>query len=302
MKSRYNVYPLWVLAQVQRYGSISRAADELEITQPAVSAQLKVLEQEHGKLYHRAGRGVVLTEKGRQLLEGACRIFAELDEMERLFGGDQEGLRGRIRLGASTVPSAFLLPRAVALFKTEHPAVSLQINISSSMATLQALLDDSLSFAVVGEIYGRQAQGPLAWEPWREDRLGLYSHPKNPLQDESLPWSERLPRCCLLLREKGSSTRAAAEEMLRPLKTDFHSIVEIGSSEVIREWVLANLGAAVMSSLAIERELEAGLLKPVDLCARGAQSRTRPFFLVRRKDRGLTPVEEALWDSLLATA
>lgn len=295
MKNRFNVYPLWVLAQVQRFGSISKAADELEITQPAVSAQLKLLEQTYGKLYNRASRGVILTEHGRQLLERAESIFSQLEQIDGLSSAAQGSMRGRIRLGASTIPGAYLLPKPIAHFKATEPGVEINIKVASSLATLQALLDDTLSFAVIGEIYGRLVQGPLHWEAWQEDSLALFSHPESPVQDENLSWPERLGSTCLLLREKGSSTRAVAEEMLRPWLPELQSILELGSTDAIREWVLANLGVAVLSSLAVEREVASGLLKAVAL---PHGNRSRPFFMVRRKDRTLAPVEEALWKAL----
>src|SRR5438128_10025126 len=164
-----SLHQLSVFRAVARHQSFTRAAEELYISQPAVSAHVRELERLYGvELFEQVGRRVRLTEAGRLLEEYANRLLALIEESRRALD-ELKGLeRGRLEVGASTIPGAYFLPEALARFKDQHPGVSVDLRIADTRQVLGMLRRAEVEVGVVGEL---QEETGLYRRPYRSDEL-----------------------------------------------------------------------------------------------------------------------------------
>ncbi len=293
MLDAYNLYPLHIFRLVARGGSVTRAAQELFISQPAVSAHLKALETAIGEpLFERTPRGMQLTLAGTILLEQVNRLFALYEEIPAMVGALRGRVRGEVIVAASSTPGAYLVPELLRQFQERFPEVRPLLRVGDSAEVLEWLLDYQAPLGVIGEMSIAES---LQKVEIGSDRLQLVAVAGDALCRVKQVKPEHLRGRTLLLREQGSSTRAGAERLLIERLKEFERVVEIPSSEAIKQAVASGLGIAVLSSWATKLEEAAGLLQPVrDPLMR----HSRRFFLVKRKDRELIGAAAALWDCL----
>lgn len=293
MLDNFNLYPLHVFRLVARSGSVTRAARELFISQPAVSAHLKALETAIGEsLFERTPRGMQLTPAGAVVLEQVNRLFALYEEIPAAVDAMRGRVSGEVTVAASSTPGAYLVPELLRQFQELYPEVRPVLRVGDSGQVLEWLLDYQAPLGVIGEM--SIAEGLQSVEIG-SDRLQLVAAAGDALCRVKQVKPEHLRGRALLLREQGSSTRAGAQSLLGERLRDFERVVEVPSTEAIKQAVASGLGVAVLSSWATRLEEAAGLLQPVrDPLLR----QERGFFLVRRKDRVLTGTAAALWDCL----
>lgn len=294
MLDNFNLYPLHVFRLVARGGSVTRAGQELFISQPAVSAHLKALETAIGEpLFERTPRGMQLTAAGIVVLEQVNRLFALYEEIPAAVNALRGRVRGEVTVAASSTPGAYLVPELLRQFQERYSEVRPVLRVGDSAEVLQWLLDYQARMGVIGEM--NIADGLQSVEIG-SDHLQLVAAAGDPLCHIKQVKPEHLRGRTLLLREEGSSTRAGAQSLLGEHLKEFERVVEIPSPEVIKQAVASGLGVAVLSSWATKLEESAGLLQPV----RDTRLRQlRRFFLVKRKDRALTGCAAALWECLV---
>ncbi len=297
MREEYNLYPLHVFRTVARLGSVTRAAQELCISQPAVSSHLKTLGTHyHETLLERTPHGMLLTPAGATVAEHSNRIFAALIDMTAAVEAARGEVKGDITLAASSTPGAYLVPRLLRRFQDRYPDAQSTLLVGDSREVLSWLHEYRIPLGVVGESVMDTA---LIREEIGQDELRLVTSATDDLCRMPVITGKALSGRTLLLREQGSSTRSGAEALLRNWMNDFARVVELNSTEAIKQTVAAGLGVAVLSSWATELEEHAGLLAPVeDIRLR----RTRSFYLVRRGDRTLVGAAAALWRCILDCA
>ncbi|HZP83291.1 MAG TPA: LysR family transcriptional regulator [Chthonomonadaceae bacterium] len=300
MTETFNLYPLHLFRLVARCGSVTRAAQELSISQPAVSTHIKALEARCGEaLFERTPRGMILTPTGVLVAERANRLFAELEDIDQAVKAARGQVRGEIRIAASSTPGAYLLPGLLKRFRARFPAAEPTLIVGDSAETMARLLDYQVPLGVLGDMPGMAIAGVLRRKRIAVDELRLMAAPDSPLHRIETLTGAHLRSQTLLLREKGSSTRAGAEAMLSGWMDQFERIAEITSAEALKEAVIAGLGIAVLSSWATRREEQAGVLKPV----RHTRFRLeRPFYLVHRADRPPVGAASILWQFLQTEA
>jgi molybdate transport repressor ModE-like protein len=293
MLDSYNLYPLHIFRLIARGGSVTRAAHELFISQPAVSAHLKALETAIGEpLFERTPRGMQLTPAGEIVLEQVNRLFTLYEEIPAAVDAVRGRVRGEVIVAASSTPGAYLVPELLRQFQELYPEVRPVLRIGASAEVLEWLLDYRAPLGVIGEINTIEK---LQSREIGSDRLQLVAATGDALCRVKEVKPEHLRGRTLLLREQGSSTRAGAQSLLGDRLKEFERVVEVPSTEAIKQAVASGLGVAVLSSWATRLEETAGLLQPVrDPLLR----HSRRFFLVKRKDRGLTGSAAALWDCL----
>jgi molybdate transport repressor ModE-like protein len=293
MLDTYNLYPLHIFRLVARGGSVTRAAQELFISQPAVSAHLKALETAIGEpLFERTPRGMRLTPAGTILLEQVNRLFALYEEIPATVGALRGRVHGEVIVAASSTPGAYIVPDLLRQFQERYPEARPVLRVGDSAEVLEWLLDYQAPLGVIGEMSIAES---LQSVEIGSDRLQLVAAVGDTLCRVKQVKPEHLRGRTLLLREQGSSTRAGAERLLSERLKEFERVVEVPSSEAIKQAVASGLGIAVLSSWATRLEDAAGLLQPVrDPLLR----RERRFFLVKRKDRELIGSAAALWDCL----
>ncbi|KIH76228.1 transcriptional regulator, LysR family [Geoalkalibacter ferrihydriticus] len=281
---------LEVFCRTVEHKSFTRAAEALLLSQPTVSEHIRHLEEMLGeKLLDRLGREVQPTPAGQILYQYAQRILRLKDEACQALEHFRGNLAGHLSLGASTIPGAYLLPRQIAALKRQVPAVQVSLQISGTSNIESGLLQGELELALIG------AQAKDARLECRElfrDEIVLVAPPEHPLTRRPQVSLEDLRDEDFLLRERASGTRTVTVRALREQGFDLEKarvVAELGSGEAIRESVKAGIGIAFISSLAAAEERSRGTLAVVPLTD---FSLRRPFFLVHRRNRELTPVAQ----------
>lgn len=256
-----NLHFLRVFTTVADSRSFSRAAEQLFISQPAVSSAVRELEQQVGlALIDRSARPVALTEAGAVLLEHARQIFADERAAERALDQMRDLSAGSLAVGASSTIGIYLLPPAIARFHRRHPRIRLFLDIGNTHQVLEHLRSASLDVAFVeGPVEGDD----LEVVPWRLDELVVIAPPDHALADGAPVTLERLLDEPFVLREPGSGTREVIELALRARGAALTVPLELGSTEAIKRAVIAGMGLAIVSVATVSTELAAGLLRLV---------------------------------------
>ena len=275
-------------------GSFSQAAEELEVSQPAVSFQIRALEERLGhRLLDRSGRRVRLTEAGEVVYRYARRMIGLEAELEREMGEIGTRVSGRLVLGSSTGPGEVLLPRLLGAFHEAYPDVTVSLVVSDTQTVCERVLDDELELGVVGA--ARPHRG-LVFEPFVRDELVAIVPPGHALADRASVTLEELAAEPMLIQQEGSGVRSVVEAALRESGVrdrDLKVAMELGLQQSVKAAVLDGFGITVISRLAVERELADGSLVALALEGAGLE---RSFFAVRHAGRTPKRVTQAFVD------
>jgi DNA-binding transcriptional LysR family regulator len=253
LRSAVNLNHLRVFESVARHSSLTRAARELRVSQPAVSKQLGDLEHDLStRLVDRLPRGVRLTAAGEVLFAHAQRILqSERSAQEELR--DLRGLgRGKLAIGASTTIGSYLVPALFGELHRLHPAVQLELEIANSASVQQAVLDNRLD---LGLIEGFADSEALDVEALATDQMVAITAPGHPALSRAPLTASALRELPVLMREQGSGTRQVVEAALKAKAIVVRPIMSLGSTEALKNAVLHGLGVAIVSRLTVENEL-----------------------------------------------
>jgi DNA-binding transcriptional LysR family regulator len=255
-------FRLRVFREVASQASFRRAAEVLYITQPAVTQQIKALEEELGsRLFDRSGGKVRLTAAGEVLLRRAGEAEATLSRAVEEIGSLEGEVRGALRIAASTTIAQYVLPRLLAEFARQHQGVRLELESANTQRVVEAVASGD---APIGLIEGPAHRQELAVERWLEDELMLVVPTGHEWADEEIALST-LGSAKLLVRERGSGTREVIEQALKRAGVPLHRQIamELGSTEALLACVEAGLGVGFVSRFALERQRALGTLAPV---------------------------------------
>jgi DNA-binding transcriptional LysR family regulator len=241
--------------------SFSQAADQLGVTQPAVSLQIRSLEQRLGQqLLDRSGRRVEPTEAGVRLYRGAQRLLAFEEQMLQELGDDADGeLTGRLEIGGSTGPGGSVLPVVLAEFQQLNPQVHVALSVSDSHTIVAQVARRELELGVVG--VGGRHRG-ITFEPFYRDEVVLAVPAGHERAGKTMSLAE-LKEEPLVLMQEGAGVRQMIDDELRELGVrlrDLNVRLELGLQESARAAVLGGFGATFISRIAIEGDLAAGTL------------------------------------------
>ncbi|MCL5047112.1 MAG: LysR substrate-binding domain-containing protein [Actinobacteria bacterium] len=254
-----DLYHLQTFHRVAQSLNFSRAAEELSLSQSAVSRHIEALEQEHGmELFIRTGRGVTLTEAGLRLLEYTERILHLSEEATRALAELRDLESGRLTVSASTTPGNYLLGPVVAAYQDRYPGIDLRLDIRDSHSVARLVEEGTVDMAVLAEPLDGVA---ISTEPCIEDELLLVAAPGHPLANKPEVRLEDLTNTRVFLREPGSHTRQTVERAFRTRGLDLLQTRELGSTEAIKRTVAAGGGVAFLSRYAVALEVRAGMLK-----------------------------------------
>lgn len=287
---------LRTLLAVLDAGGFSAGADVLGISQPAVSQHIATLERETGlSLFEREGRRRIPTEAAYMLASRAREAVAALEETD-LMAQELRGLRqGCLRVGASSTPGVYLVPRILGAFKSQHSGVDVQLEIADTREIEERLRARAVDVGVVGQFEGSD---DLALAPLGPDLLVGICAP-----DWSAPKGPRGMKAFLdqpfIARERGSSTRDVLETWLHRRGWDLRPSMEFSSTEAVKQAVAAGLGVSVVSAATITLELEAGLLARPSLTGFPILRRFDVALLRRRRP---TPAAAAFLELLMGPA
>jgi DNA-binding transcriptional LysR family regulator len=258
-----NLAHLAVLHAVAIKGNVSRAAEKLLVSQPAVSKQLRELERSVGvPLFDRLPRGVRPTQAGAILADYAKRIFALSDEAE-LRLAELRGLeRGELRVGASTTIAVYVLPPVFAAFRQAYPGVKLAVEIDNATGVEERLAAGTIDVALSE---GEHDPAEFDLRPFMTDELIAIAAPSHPLAGKKSVKAADFCREPFVVREAGSGTRAVVEHALQRHGLRIEPVMAVGSTIVIKRAVASGVGVAFVSRLACELELQTGTLVEVKL-------------------------------------
>ena len=286
-----------VFCRVYRERSFSRAARELSLTQPTVSAHIKELEDELGTpLFNRLGREIEPTEAGKFLYEHAKSLLSLKRTLVEKMAVFLKRVEGVLTVGASSVPGEYLLPALMTGFHRQHPGVRARLRITDTAETIDDLRQGEIELGVVG---GVQADDDLQFEPLTGDTLVLIVPPTPEWKNRKQVTLRELRGLPLLIREAGSGNRTDLERALKPRKLsleDFDVAAELGSMGAVKHAVREGHGVSFVSELAIGFERQAGDLQVVRVPDLGVIRRTYHSVVSRR--RGLSPVTHAFREYL----
>ncbi|MBZ9793095.1 LysR family transcriptional regulator [Rhizobium sp. 3T7] len=274
-----NLDQLLAFVTVIDLGSFTAAADKVGLTQPAVSLQVKLLEQRLGvRLIERVGRRALPSPAGSDLLVHARRILEECGAAADAMTPHREGSAGRVRIGSGGTASIHLLPRAIASARKRMPGLEITVRIGNTEEVLRNLEANALDLAVVTlPASGRS----LEIEPFYEDEL-LAVAPKDSEIPEGGPDAAFLKDKVLMLYE-GGNTRAATDGWFADAGVRIQPAMEFGSVEAIKELVAAGLGWSLLPALALKQD-RAGFLMTSPVRPR----LVRQLGIVLRRDKHLT--------------
>jgi DNA-binding transcriptional LysR family regulator len=273
---------LQVFHAVARLLSFTRAADELCMTQPAVTFQVKQLEEQYNtRLFERSHARIALTPAGQVVFDYAERILALNGELDTRIGEMTGGLRGPLLLGASLTIAEFILPRILGEFKALYPDVRTRMTVANSETIETRVCDHSLD---VGLIESPSTLPSLATEVCCEDELVLICAPAHALAQRASATPQEVAAQPFVSREAGSGTRDFTDQYFRQagiVPDDLDLVMELGSPEAIKGLVETGLGVSIMSRATISKEVQLGTL-----VARPLEPRLmRILSLVQPRDR-----------------
>jgi aminoethylphosphonate catabolism LysR family transcriptional regulator len=222
-------------------GGFTRGARRIGISQPAVTVQVRALEQRYGiALFRRLGQRIELTEFGRELWQRTRRAFAELDDLEELLASAGELRVGRLEIGAD---GPFSVMDLVAAFIGRYPGVRIAVRIGNAARVLADLREGRTDLAVLNLI---EPDTALHSEALSEDRIVAFVNREDPLARRRRIALAELAAAPLILREPGSATRALLLQALERAGLAPNVVLELGSREAVREAVLAGLGVGTV--------------------------------------------------------
>ncbi len=283
-----NFHQLRIFYTVAKAGSFSRASEELFISQPAVSIQVKALETTFGEpLIERSSRGLRLTEAGAAVFDHAQRIFNISDSMVEAVE-DIKGLRGgRLTIVSSTTPGDYLLPELIGRFKELYPMVNVELHITNTPGILRRLLQHEIDLGFVGDPVEHE---DLEVAPFRRDEIVVFAQPDHPYVLADAVQASDLRNAAFIMREPGSATRKWAEESLRSHGIEVEVAMELGGNEAVKRAVAAGLGLGMLSRYALDAELASGSLAIANV---PDLERERWLYLARHRQAHLTRAQQA---------
>jgi DNA-binding transcriptional LysR family regulator len=288
-----NLHHLKVFLAVAQAGSVSRGAQTLHISQPAVTREIRELEASLGlALFDRHPRGVTPTEGGQRLLQFAERIFALEQAAERDLR-DLAGLgHGELLLGASATLGAYWLPPRLNRFRERHPGVFVSLQMSNTQEVLQQLDDTLIN---LGFVEGPFPAADYAHHLLARDRLLPVAGPSHPLAGRHGLRMAELQEHELYLRETGSGARASIEQAYRAHGLEARAAMIGGGTEPLKRLIAGGRGIAWLSQLVVDEELADGRLVQLDV--RDLQIE-RDLHVLWRQDGRLNPAPAAFLSML----
>ena len=260
---------LQVFYTVARQLSFTKAADQLFMTQPAVTFQVKQLEEQFNtRLFERTHGRIALTPVGRLVMEYAERILALTEEMEARVADISGAIAGPLLLGASTTVAEFILPQILGEFKGAHPEVQARMMVANSETIVNRVADHTID---VGLIESPSYLPSLQNEVCCDDELVVICAPDHVLAKRSAVKAQELAAIPMVRREPGSGTREFTDNYFRGnglALDDINLLMELGSPEAMKGVVETGIAIAIVSRATIAKELKLGTLVAIPLAPR----------------------------------
>ena len=283
-----DVRDLQVFLSVAKHLNYTRAAEEVNLSQPSVSVRMRQLERDLGsKLFEQFGKKIALTEAGQVLLPYAMRVIAAMGDARHAIDELQGLERGSLRIGASTTPGMYLIPQTIAQFKQQYRKIDVHLAVKDTRQIEEGIIRNEFDFGFVG---GHLVGDEVNVLPWFIDELKLIVPMGHRFARRRTVNPQDLSGEQFILREQGSATRAVVASHLRKLRIELETVMEIENPESVKKAVQSGLGIAFISGFAVETELKARTLVAVNI--RNLEIR-RELKIVYRKDKHLSRAAQA---------
>lgn len=275
-----------VFEAVARLGSYTRAAEELHLTQPAVSMQVKQLEENAGlPLFEQLGKKIYLTLAGEEMQHYCRAISQQLEEVDRVMAEIKGVKRGRLVIAVASTANYFA-PRLLATFSHRYPEATISLDVTNREGLLAHLDNNDTDLVIMG----RPPAGlDLVAEPFTENPLVVIAPPDHPLVPAERIPLEWLQQETFVVREQGSGTRTAMERFFAEKGVRLSTGMEMSSNEAIKQAVQAGLGLGIVSIHTLELELEIRRLAVLDV---ESFPILRHWYVVHRQGKRLSPVAQ----------
>ena len=289
----FTLQQLKLFEAVSRHASYTRAAEEMHLTQPAVSIQVKRLEEQVGlPLFEHVGKKIFPTVAGKTMYLASCDILARVAELKNSVETLKGEVKGPLQLAVVTT-SKYFMPHLLGMFLTKYPDVEPKLVFTNRAKVMQRLHNNEDDFVVMGQI---PEDDHLETYPFLENILVVAAHPDHPLANKKQISLDDIVGERFLMREQGSGTRLVFDRLLEEKSLKLEPYMELGSSEAIKQGVMAGLGLAMLSLHSLRLELAAKKLVVLDV--EGFPVKRR-WFAVHLKGRKLSLVARTFLDFIL---
>ena len=282
---------LQVFHTVARLLSFTKAAETLHMTQPAVTFQVRQLEEYFNtRLFDRTHNRISLTEAGEKVYQFADRIFELYAEMENAVREMTGEISGSLTIGASTTIAEYMLPALLGDFRAQYPDVTIHLKVSNTDGIVHMVENNTIDLGVVEAPVSNKN---LVVDPCRMDQLVAIVPPKHPAASKTVIKLSELLDHPFICREEGSGTREVINDYLGKTEgcgNGLNVVMELGSPEAVKGAVEAGMGISVVSRATILKELKLGTLTAIDL----DPPLERPFSFVHQKQKFRVRVMEEL--------
>lgn len=273
---------LQVFFTVAKLLSFTKAAESLHMTQPAVTFQVRQLEEYFNtRLFDRTHNRISLTEAGVNVYGYAEKIFELYNEMESMVREMTGDIGASVTIGASTTIAEYMLPSLLGDFRVKYPDVLIHLKVSNTEGVVSMVENNVIDLGVVEAPVGNKN---LVVERCRSDKLVAIVPPQHPLAKKSMVTLGELLSYPFICREEGSGTREVIEDYVcnaEGCKNGLNVAMELGSPEAVKGAVEANMGISIVSEATVAKERKLGTLKLLDL----DPPMQRPFSFVHQKQK-----------------
>jgi DNA-binding transcriptional LysR family regulator len=288
---------LAAFVSVCEHRSFTRAAEELCLSQPAVTRQIAALEADlRTRLFERLGRDVQLTTSGMAMQRYAKEMLRLASEARRAVGDVVSGEAGRLAVGANSTTATYLLPRVLREFREKYPGVELAVHTGVSSQVAEMVQANSVDLGIVT---GHASQEGLIAVALTEYEIVAVAFPEHPLANAAAPvHTNQLSGCPLILMEEGTNLRRYVDRLLSTAGVEERVSVtmELDNVEAIKKMIEARLGISLLPLISVEAEVESGRLVAIPLADMPAASRR--ISAIYRQDKYVTASIRAFLDLL----
>lgn len=292
-----DLYKLKSFYTVAKLGSFSRAAEALYLTQPAVSTQIKDLENEYkARLFDRIGRTIKLTEAGEALIPYVKNLLDIFDESHLAVNMLKETGEGSVKLGVSELPGARLIPSCISAFLKEYPHVNFAITARKSSTIITLIKNNKLDMGIIGNSGPEITRAEITGTTIYKDDIVVAMSEDHALAKKDAVTINDLANQPIIVSLRNTVSRQAIDKLFHRSGIPYRIAYEIGNKAMIKTMVEKNLGIAFFSYLEIKKEAESGWIRTLPIS-------DYPFYryiqVIHHKNKQLSPSQKVFYDFLV---